>query len=104
MSDLSQITPDQISYRKKIGTLDGAPVIEVGLIGGFHMVVSPKGGKVKTLGTGPHRCVARHIAKKRNPEIEFTDLAKADFVELAHFAEVLPKYEAMTDDFNKLEG
>lgn len=99
----AQITPDQIAYKKKVGHLGQTPVLEVGLIGGLHMIVKASGGKTEVLGAGPHRAVARHIAKKKNPDIEFTELAKADHIEPEHFAHVLEKYEALTDHLRSLQ-
>lgn len=78
--------------------------MEIGLIGGLHLIAKAgEGGKAQVLGAGPHRAVARHIAKKRNPEIEFTDLSKADHVEPIYFQDILPAYEAMTDEFQKAQ-
>lgn len=98
------IPTEQIAYKKKVGKLDGNPVIELATTGGLHLVVTARGGKVETLGTGPHRAVARHIAKKRQPEIQWTELAKADHVEEVYMTPVLPKYEALTLEMRKLEG
>lgn len=100
---MHQITSDQIAYRKKVGKLGDAQLVEVGLIGGLHMIVKAKNGKTEVLGAGPHRAVARHIAKKRNPEIEFTELNKADHIEPEHYASVLQKYEELTDQLSTPE-
>jgi hypothetical protein len=99
------ITQDQIAYRKKVGKLGDAQVMEIGLIGGLHLIAKAGAdGKATVLGAGPHRAVARHIAKKRNPEIEFTELNKSDHVEPQYFADLLPRYEVLTDEFQKLQG
>lgn len=94
---MHDLKPEDIQRKKTIGTLDGAPVIEVETTGGFHMVVVAKGGSVRTLGTGPHKVVARYIAEKRNPSIKLTELAKADWVPVDAFQHLLPAYEALTD-------
>lgn len=91
------LKPQDIQSKKKIGTLDGNPVIEVVTTGGFHMVVVAKSGGVRTLGTGPHKVVARYIAEKRNPSIKLTELAKSDWVPAETFQHLLPRYEALTD-------
>lgn len=72
--------------------------------GGFHIVVAPKGNSFETLGTGPHRAVARHIARKHHKDIQWTDLAKGDWIDPAHFESIVPKYEAITNQMRKLHG
>ncbi len=105
MSSPTTITPDQIAYRKKVGKLGDAQVMEIGLIGGLHLIAKARpGGKTEILGAGPHRAVARHIAKKRNPEIEFTELNKSDHIEPIFFENLLPRYEGLTDELIKLQG
>lgn len=100
-----EIRADEVEYKKKVGKLNGQPVIEVGLRGGLHLIFAAKGGKFETLGAGPHRAVARFIAKKKTEDkIDWTDLAKADWVEPEHFALLLPKYEALTDAFRARQG
>lgn len=101
---MDNISSEQISYRKKVGTLDGNSVIELATKGGLHLIVMAKLGKVETIGTGPHRAVARHIALKRHPGIKWSDLNKSDYVDVVHFSPVLPKYEALTLAFRKAEG
>lgn len=101
---MDSISTDQIAYKKKIGTLNGDAVIELATKGGFHMVVTAHNGRVETLGCGPHRAVARHIAKKKEPSIQFSELSKADHVDEAHYQFILPKYEAITAAFRKAEG
>lgn len=99
------IREEEVAYKKKVGKLDGHPVIEVGLKGGLHLLFHAKNGKIETLGAGPHRAVARHIAKKKTEDkIEFTDLSKADHIEPEHFADVLPYYEALTDAMRERQG
>jgi len=90
-----QIRPQEIDYKKDIGTLDGRPVIELGLKGGLHLVLTTHGPKIDYLGVGPHRAVARFMAKKRQPNILFTELSKADDVAPEHFQHLVPQYEAM---------
>ena len=92
---MSTIGQNQIAYKRKVGTLDGKAVYEVGLIGGLCLI-SVQGVKAP-LGAGPHRAVAKHIASRRHPEIHWTALSKSDSVSIAHFEDLLPKYEAFTD-------
>jgi hypothetical protein len=97
-----QISEKHIASKKRIGTLDGKPVVEVVTSGGLFMVVYQKSGTVETLGTGPHRAVARYIAKKREPKLEITELSKSDYVDEAAILSVVPKYEKLTDDLNAI--
>jgi hypothetical protein len=88
-----QIRPQEIDYKKEIGTLDGHRVMEIGLKGGYHIVCSVNGTKIDYLGVGPHRAVARYMAKKRKPDLQITELAKSEQVEPEHFQHQLPKFE-----------
>ena len=94
MSTTASIGADQVSYRKKVGRLGKDPLYEIGLIGGLHLIM--KAGSKEPLGAGPHRAVARHIAKRRNPDVEWTDLSKADWWPEDTYILILPKYEAVT--------
>jgi hypothetical protein len=96
------VTPDQVAYKKRIGKLGDTPVYEVGLIGGLHLIM--KAGSKAPLGAGPHPAVARHLARQRNPEIEYTMLQKGDWVDPALFQDILPQYEALTDQLASLFG
>lgn len=98
------VTPEQIAYKKRVGKVGSAPVIELATTGGLHMIVCARGGQAEVLGTGPHRAVARFIAKKREDKIEWTDLQKSDFVDPACFQDQLPKYETLTDEFRSRQG
>jgi hypothetical protein len=99
MSGPMQIPSSQISYKKKVGKLNGNEVLEIGMKGGLHLIVVAKDGKAEIASCGPHRAVARYIAKKREPDIQFTDLNKSDDIELVHFQFCLDKYEALTEAF-----
>ena len=103
---MDNIPEAQISYRKKIGTLDGDAVVEIGLKGGLHLVAVAKSGakSAQICGVGSHRAIARHIARKKNPTMQFNDLAKSDPVPVEHFQWLLPQYEALTLAFQKAQG
>lgn len=101
MTAAMQIKSDQVSYRKKVGRIGNSPVMEIGLIGGLNLIVSTENGKTSILGTGPHRAVSRHIAKRRAPDIEWTEIQKSDHVEPEFFEALLPRYEALTDELRK---
>jgi hypothetical protein len=99
------IRPEEVEYKKKVGKVGQNPLIEVGLKGGLHLIFMAKNGKFETMGTGPHRAVARFIAgKKAEGKAEWTDLNKADHIEPAYFQHLLPKYESLTDAFRNAQG
>jgi hypothetical protein len=102
--DNASITPDQIAYKKRVGRIGHAPVIELATTGGLHLIVVARGGKGEVLGTGPHRAVARFIAKKREDKIEWTSLEKSDHVPIECFQSVLDKYEALTEEIRSRQG
>jgi hypothetical protein len=100
------ITAEHIASKKKVGEYKGRPVIEVATTGGLHLIVTGKGGGIETMGSGPHRAVARYIADKyaraEHDKIHWTDLAKADYVAPEHFADILPAYEELTEKIRAL--
>lgn len=98
------IRPEEVEYKKKVGRLGDVPVIEVGMRGGLHLIFVAKNGRFEALGAGPHRAVARFIAKKREDKIEWLDLSKADHVEPQFFQDLLPKYEALTEALRERQG
>lgn len=91
-----QVRPGEIAHRKQIGALNGAPVFELRTSGGYHMVVCIKKDKIDQLGVGPRRAVARWIAKKGNPELVISALAKSEQLAYADFERELPYWEGFT--------
>lgn len=92
------LTTNQIDEKpKKVGDLRGRPVFHLRTKGGLHVLVMAKGASFETLGTGPHRAVARHIAQKHEPGIVWSELSKADHVNPESFQLILPKYEELTN-------
>lgn len=89
---------------KKIGTRGGKNIMELTTKGGLTMIVGPKDGGFETLGAGPHKAVARFIAKKKAPDIQWSELAKADYVEPEYFEHLLPQYQALTQALRKQNG
>ena len=94
------IRPQEIETKKTIGTLDGHQVIELALKGGYHIVCALRGPKVDYLGVGPHRAVARFMARKRNAGLKITELSKSEDVDPSTFMDILPKYEKIRDAMN----
>lgn len=93
------IDKEQIQSKRTIGKLKGQPVLELVTKGGLHMVIAQKGGKHEAIGIGPHVAVAKHIASKKEPEIVFTELSKADYMEPYLYMALVPEYERLTDLF-----
>lgn len=94
---MMDIGPAQIARKAKIGRLGENPVYELATIGGLHLCVLVKGSKFEVIGTGSHRAIAKHVARKRCPEIVWTDLSKSDPVEDRVVQNLLPRYEALTE-------
>jgi hypothetical protein len=94
------IQEKHIQTKKRIGTLRGQPVVEVLTKGGFYLVVTQKNGALLTLGTGPHRAVARYIAQKREPDMTVMELSKSDHLDEQAILSVFKKYSDLTDFVN----
>lgn len=95
-----EIKPNQIVAKKRIGTCENAPVVELLTNGGLYLVAMLKNGISKICGTGPHKAVARWIAKKAEPKMVITELSKSDYLDEASILSVAPKYEALTAALN----
>lgn len=95
------IPESQIVLKKKVGESNGKPVTYIKTSGGLHLMVNSKG---TILSAGPHRAVARHLAQKFDPEINWTEMSKAEHIPVEHFASVLPEYEQLTRDFRAIQG
>lgn len=90
------IRPEEIANKKIIGTLKGQPVIEVRTIGGFFILLSGD-NKPKILSCGSHPKICHIIAKRQNPEIEFSDLQKSDLEFYDSITgNIVEKYEKIT--------
>lgn len=102
MSSNIVITPQHIAWKRKVGVKGQAPVVEMATTGGWHVIVTHEAGGPKFLAVGAHRALARHIAKKRNPDIKWTELQKSEEFDISTFEWLIPKYEAMTDALQQL--
>lgn len=98
------ISQKHIQSRRTIGKLKGKPVHEVVTTGGLHLIVVQKDGAgLHTLGTGPHRAVARHIALRNAPELEITELSKGDDLDQSALEAALPAFSELTNRLRSLE-
>jgi len=91
------LEPVHIKTKKQVGTVNSKPVWELQTTGGLWVNVLGKGAGFEVIGTGPHRGVARYISEQKQPNVQWSDLAKADWHDPASFAFILPKYIAFTD-------
>ena len=98
------INEKHIKTKRKIGSIHGKPVVEVVTGGGFHMVATQgEGNKLKILGTGPHRAVARWIAQKTEPDLEITELSKSDTLDIHAIGPEIARWERITKMFQEAE-
>lgn len=96
-----RIEEKQILYRRTIGHLGKSAVIEIGTIGGLKVVgVQEKTGKIKTLGAGSHRAVARYLAQKAEPTMQISALEKSEDAHYADFRDLLPFWQEVVDRLN----
>lgn len=99
------IPGNQVSYRKRIGTSGRRAIYGIGTIGGLHLVAAERAsGGLETLGAGSHPGIARHIAKKYAPDVEFDEMAKSERLAYADFADLVPGYEELTAQIRSAQG
>lgn len=92
------------SAPKRIGHTDeGDEVFETVTKGGLVMVTARgKNAKMNTLGVGPHRAVARYVAKQRmGDKLQITELSKSEG-SIAHSCQNLSEYLSLTERLNSL--
>ena len=90
------IPNDELCYKSVIGKWGDKVLYGYGTVGGLHLVEARSvDGSKEIIGAGSHRAVARHIAKRMHPGVEFTCLEKSQEVDPRDFADVLPFWEAV---------
>jgi hypothetical protein len=94
------IEEKHVKLRKRVGTWHGSPVTLVTTHGGFNIVAVKDGDRMKTLGTGPHPGMAKLIARKLNPDLELTELSKADYEAFERNDVLVEKYIKVTQHLN----
>ncbi len=100
-----QLTENHIASKKRIGTLNGRPVVAICTTGGLNLLVASKSDgsdEVETLGVGPHAAIAKFVARKKYPGLKIDTLEKSDWVDPACFQHLVPEYEALTARLNRL--
>jgi len=98
------LEPNQIKTKKTVGKVNTNPVFEVVTKGGLWVNILGKGAGFEVIGTGPHRGVARYIAEQKQPNIQWNEFAKGDYIDPIDFAFVLPKYVEFTDQLRERQG
>jgi hypothetical protein len=98
------LVPEEIASREMIGWLEGQPVYSVETTGGYSMVLALRSnGRLDPIGVGPHPGVAKGIAKKREPKLIFSQLAKAD-MDVDSNGRIFQRYEEFTVHFRATRG
>jgi hypothetical protein len=98
------LSAEQIASKRMIGHLGGAPVFEIETTGGLSMVVVLRNGRVEPLGSGPHRAVSRHIARKKEPSLQLHELAKNEDAAFDPNGRVVSRYEQLTSLLRRAGG
>jgi len=95
------IPGDEIIYKNQIGKWGNKALWAVGTLGGLNLIEarSPD-GKKEVIGAGSHRAVAKHIAKRSHPDIEWTMLEKSNEPQLQDFEDIVPFWEAVVKRAN----
>ena len=94
------IPSEQVILRKKIGKSKGKDVWLLKTKGGLNVVTVG----TTIAGMGPQACVARRVAQNYEPDIEFTELSKGDYVPLDAYEHLLPRYGEMTAEIRKIQA
>lgn len=88
------LRPEEIQTKEQVGWYRGAPVFLVETSGGYSMVFTVRNGQAEMLSVGPHQGIAKGIARKNTPGIQFTDLTKSDSTD--ENGRIFKKYEELT--------
>lgn len=88
---------------KKIGELDGSPVMQAETKGGLFLIMTKSGGKPRTLGAGSHPAVAAHIAERDFPKLKLTALAKSEQLEPQVLRHEVARFLPITRRLQSLE-
>lgn len=98
------ITANQLKGKpKKVGELDGAPVMQAETKGGFFILMTKSDGKAKTLGTGSHPAVAWSIAERDFPRVKLSELSKSEQLEPTVLRNEVKKWTPVTRFAQSLE-
>jgi len=63
-----EISPADIAEIEECGELNGSPVKMIKTTGGYYVAIGKdKTGRIKPIGTGPHRAICEFMVEKMNP-------------------------------------
>jgi hypothetical protein len=93
-----ELTQEQIESVDPIGQLDDKKVYRVVTKGGLNLVVINKNAKTKILGAAPHKALAKYIAEKEEPEIQWTELAKSEPLDQSVIDAHYPRWSEFTKE------
>jgi hypothetical protein len=99
--DTMTIPAAQIAMKKKIGQAEGKDLTYMKLVGGLHLITNHRGHVV---GSGPHKAVARAIAKQHLNDITWTELSKSDHLPYEAYAHLMDEAVATTNELRKAQG
>jgi hypothetical protein len=91
------IPGDEVISRNIVGKLGDKVLWAISTIGGLNLVEArSSNGARSVIGAGSHRAVARMIAKRTNPDIEWTVLEKSSEIDPRDVEDILPFWQAVT--------
>jgi hypothetical protein len=95
------IPSNEIVYKERVGTCGKATLEASYTAGGLHLIEmrSPDGRK-EVIGAGSHRAVARHLAKRKHPDLVWTVLEKSADPQLSDFEDVLGFWQEVVNRVN----
>lgn len=98
--DLRQVsgTPRRIGE-----TADGDDVFECVTKGGLTIIeaANARTGKKRVIGLGPHRALARHVAKSQTQGLKLTELSKSEAVGPEYWAHLIPDCLSLLKRFQR---
>lgn len=95
------ISQEEVEFKKAVGKARGKTLYHLKTRGGLH-IIGLEGGEI--LGTGSHKGIARHIARKTEPDVVWTELSKSEHIDPQDFEHLIPQYEELTQTLRKAQG
>jgi hypothetical protein len=98
-----EFRPEEITHQEQVGWFQGAPVFFAEGAGGYSCVYAIRNGRQEILGLGPHPGVSKGIARKTEPRIQWTQLAKSDEA-VDPKGRIFKRYELITARLRARQG